>query len=85
MLENENATSILLETGSQLDSDIWDKLLILSANHDLIVYPRIALKQGLLRLRYKNEENFSLHKVIKCEAIHVLQFIIEHMEPKQIK
>lgn len=43
-MSNENATAVLLEAGSQLDLDIWEKLLILAADHDLIVYPRIALK-----------------------------------------
>lgn len=44
VLSNENATAVLLEAGAQLDLDIWEKLLILAADHDLIVYPRIALK-----------------------------------------
>jgi len=65
VLGNENATSVLLEAGSELDRDIWDKLLMLAAEHDLIVYPRVALKQGLLSIRYKSEDQFSLHKVVK--------------------
>mmetsp|Transcript_24550 Transcript_24550/g.21789 ORF Transcript_24550/g.21789 Transcript_24550/m.21789 type:complete len:84 (+) Transcript_24550:790-1041(+) len=65
VLGNENPTSVLLEVGSQLDRDLWDKLLILSADHDLIVYPRIAMKQGLLSLKYKDEDKFSLHRVVK--------------------
>jgi hypothetical protein len=85
VLDNENATSILLEAGSHLDRDIWDKLLILAADHDLIVYPRIANKLGILSLRYKNDESFSLHKVIKCEAINLLQFLTSHLEARQIK
>lgn len=65
VLGNENTTSILLESGTLLDSDIWDKLLLLSADQDLIVYPRIALKQGILRIKFKGDDKFSLHKVIK--------------------
>ena len=65
VLGNENATSTLLEVGSHLDRDLWDKLLILSADHDLIVFPRISMKQGLLSLKYKKEDKFSLHKVVK--------------------
>lgn len=65
VLGEENAASILLETGSELDKDIWDKLLLLSVEHDLIVYPRIAFKRNLLSLKYRNEDSFSLHKVVK--------------------
>jgi len=85
VLGNENTTSLLLEVGSHLDKDIWDKLLILAADHDLIVYPRIAIKQNILSLRYKDEDHFSIHKVIKCEAINLLQYICEHYDRKSIK
>ena len=72
----------MLENGTLWDNDIWDKLLLLSADQDLIVYPRIAFKQGILKLKYKGDDRFSIHKVVKWEAIHVLHFIIEHFDAK---
>ena len=85
VLGNENPTSILLEAGSQLDRDLWDKLLILSADHDLIVYPRIAMKQNILSLKYKNDEKFSLHRIIKWESINLLRYILQSCDPKVLK
>ena len=82
VLGNENTSSVLLENGTLWDNDIWDKLLLLSADQDLIVYPRIAFKQGILKLKYRGDDRFSIHKVVKWEAIHVLHFIIEHFDPK---
>lgn len=43
------------------------------------------MKYGLLSLKYKNDDKFSLHKVIKCSAINLLQYLTEHLEGKQIK
>jgi len=85
VLGNENATSVLLEYGAQLDKDLWDKLLILSVDHDLIVYPRIALKNGTLSLKFKGEERFSLHKVVKSTARNLLQFLIQNVDEKHLK
>ena len=85
VLGNDNATSILLEAGAELDPDIWDKLCLLAAEHDLMVYPRLAHKHGYLNIKYRNELTFSLYKVIKCDAINVARFIVKNMDPMIIK
>lgn len=85
VLDNENAASVLLQAGAELDKDIWDKLLVLSADHDLIVYPRIAHKREILSLKFRDEDRFSIHKIVKCEAINIIKFIVQNVDPKIIK
>lgn len=42
VFDEENACICLLERGTQLDDEIWHKLLILSLNYDIVSYSRLA-------------------------------------------
>ena len=44
VFNEENACTVLLERGTQLEDDVWHKLLILSLNYDLVAYPRMAYR-----------------------------------------
>jgi ankyrin repeat protein len=44
VFNDENACTVLLERGTDLEDDVWHKLLILSLNYDLVAYPRLAYR-----------------------------------------
>lgn len=44
VFDEENACLVLLERGTDLEDDVWHKLLILSLNYDIVGYPRLAYR-----------------------------------------
>lgn len=74
---DENVCTSLLEKGTELEEDIWHKLLILALNHDIVAYPRLAHKAGVCLHNCKEETKISLHKAVCCYAFKILQFYSE--------
>ncbi len=44
VFNEENACTVLLERGTELEDDIWHKLLILALNYDLVAYLKLAFR-----------------------------------------
>lgn len=44
VFDEENACTVLLERGTELEEDIWHKLLILSLNYDIVTYSKLAYR-----------------------------------------
>jgi hypothetical protein len=66
--------SLILEKGAELEEDLWHKLLILSLNYDLVVYPQLAYKAGINLNNFNDETKISLHKAVCCQTINILKF-----------
>lgn len=44
VFDEENACTVLLERGTELEEEIWHKLLILSLNYDIVAYSKLAYR-----------------------------------------
>lgn len=80
----ENAVTCLLERGTELEEDIWHKLLILALNYDIVAYPRLALRAGVNLHNCTEETKISLHKVVCCHAVNVLKFYAESLPQNEL-
>lgn len=85
VFNEENACTVLLERGTDLDDDIWHKLLILSLNYDLVAYPRMAFRQSLTLHNPKEEAKISLHKAVCCHAVKILKFYADNFPPSEVR
>ena len=47
VFDEENACICLLERGTELEDDIWHKLLILSLNYDILGYLKLAFRRSI--------------------------------------
>lgn len=64
----------LLERGTDLEEDIWHKLLILALNYDIVNYVRLAYKAGVNLQNTTEETKISLHKAVCCHAVKILRY-----------
>ena len=80
----ENVCTLLLERGTELEEDIWHKLLILALNYDLVSYPRLAHKAGINLHNCREETRISLHKAVCCHAVKILKFFLETFAPEKL-
>jgi len=74
ILSKENVVLMLLERGAILDIELWDKLLTLSLNKDLVDYFKLAFKFGINFNQPMHPVKVSLHKVIYSSAVNILHF-----------
>ena len=74
ILSEENVVLLLLERGAILRPDLWDQLLTLALNQDLVRYFEIAYKFGLSLSQPLHPVRVSLHKAICSQALNVLDF-----------
>jgi len=70
----ENAVTVLLERGTELEEDIWHKLLILAFNYDIVAYPKLAYRAGINLNNCGDETKVSLHKAVCCLAVKIIKF-----------
>jgi ankyrin repeat protein len=85
VFNDENACTVLLERGTDLEDDVWHKLLILSLNYDLVAYPRLAYRQSLNLHNPKDETKISLHKAVCCLSVKILKFYADNYPPSEIR
>jgi hypothetical protein len=85
VFDEENAVLVLLERGTELDEDVWHKLLILSLNYDIVGYSRLAYRQGINLHNCKEETKISLHKAVCCHAVKILKYYSETFSMIEIK
>lgn len=85
VFNDENACTVLLERGTDLEDDIWHKLLILSLNYDLVTYPRLAYRHSLTLHNPKEEAKISLHKAVCCHAVKILKFYADTYPPTELR
>lgn len=77
VFDEDNACTCLLERGTELDEDLWHKLLILSLNYDIVSYARLAFRRSINLHNCKEEAKISLHKAVCCHATKILKFYSE--------
>jgi hypothetical protein len=80
----ENAVTCLLERGTELEEDIWHKLLILALNYDIITYPKLANRAGINLHNCREETMISLHKAVCLHAIKILRFYAETFSQNEL-
>lgn len=85
VFDEENACTVLLERGTELEDDIWHKLLILSLNYDIVAYSRLAYRQGINLHNCKEEAKTSLHKAVCCHAVKILKFYADTYPSIELK
>ena len=66
-----------MERGTELEEDIWHKLLILALNYDIVSYPKLAYRAGINLHNCGEETKISLHKAVCLHAIKILRFYAE--------
>ncbi|CDW78552.1 UNKNOWN [Stylonychia lemnae] len=81
----ENATLLLLERGAKLEKDLWDKLLVMAINNDLMTYFRLAFQKDINIHDPLNKEKPSLHKAICMNAQKILSFYQSIYSPKELE
>ena len=74
--QNKTAVEIAIENGYILSKEnvVWDKLLTLSLNKDLVDYFKLAFKFGINFNQPMHPVKVSLHKVIYSSAVNILHF-----------
>ena len=80
----ENAVTCLLERGTELEEDLWHKLLILSLNYDIVGYPKLALRAGINLHNCKEETKISLHKAVCLQATKIIKFFAENFSGEEL-
>lgn len=77
VFDEDNACICLLERGTELEEEIWHKLLILAINYDIIAYPRLAFKHSINIHNPKEETKISFHKAVCCNAVKIMKFFYD--------
>lgn len=80
----ENAVTCLLERGTELEEDIWHKLLILALNYDIVAYLKLALRAGVNLHNCGEETKISLHKAVCLHAVKILRFYAENFTQNEL-
>jgi hypothetical protein len=85
VFDEENACTTLLERGTDMEEDIWHKLLILSLNYDIVAYSRLAYRQGINLQNCREEAKTSLHKAVCCHAVKIIKFYADTYPSIELK
>ena len=85
VFDEENACTTLLERGTELDEEVWHKLLILSLNYDIVKYSKLAYRQGINLHNCREEAKTSLHKAVCCQAVKIMKFYSDTYPPTELK
>ncbi|CDW85033.1 UNKNOWN [Stylonychia lemnae] len=80
----ENAVTCLLERGTELEEDIWHRLLILAYNYDIVSYPKLAFRAGINLNNCGDETKVSLHKAVCCLSVKIIKFYGEALSQQEL-
>lgn len=73
-----------MERGTELEEDIWHKLLILALNYDIVAYLKLALRAGVNLHNCGEETKISLHKAVCLHAVKILRFYAENFTQNEL-
>lgn len=75
----------MIERGVKVEKDIWDKLLVMAINNDIMTYFRLAFMKEINLHDPLNKDKPSLHKAVCMSSQKILKFYASVFTPKEIE
>eukprot|EP00347_Sterkiella_histriomuscorum_P016808 403351775 len=85
LTDEENVVIKLLQRGAAINKDLFNKLLNLALNKDLVTYFRIAFQRDYNLHKPLDAEKPSLHKAVGMNSYKILQFFSTIFSQNELK